>query len=239
MLNVMAKDIAGAQLEVHFDKVPDACPICHRGISAIQEGRAFVSAVTRERDWSGFLEILYRCPQHDCARTFLAIHRQHVQTTGDRSWFFLERLAPAEFQPPEVDEAIANISPNFVKIYGQALEAERLGLDEICGCGLRRAVEFLVKDYLIRKRPDDTDSIKKTFLGTCIENYIADPKIKLCASRATWLGNDETHYERRYDSHDIQNLQDLIRLTMYWIASELLTERYSSELPKKLSKQQQ
>jgi hypothetical protein len=126
------------------------------------------------------------------------------------------------------------VSPNFVDIYGQSLEAERLGLNQICGGALRRAVEFLIKDYLVRKRPDNADSIKKTFLGVCIENYVTDVNIKKCAKRATWLGNDETHYQRKYEQHDIQNLKELIRLTMYWMGSEIMTEKYDVELTKKL-----
>jgi hypothetical protein len=232
-LRITATDIVGKKIEANYDTVPDTCPICHQGISVIKTNQAFVSAVIDDTDWTGFLEILYRCPRHDCGRSFLAIYRQHVQNTGNRDWFFFQSLAPTEFKPPQIDKQIRAVSPNFVRIYGQALEAERLGLDQICGGGLRRAVEFLVKDYLIQTQAEKAEAIKKTFLGTCIENYINDPNVKACASRATWLGNDETHYERKYGEHDIQNLKELIELTMYWIKSEMLTAKYNTELKKK------
>jgi hypothetical protein len=94
-------------------------------------------------------------------------------------------------------------------------------------------LEFLIKDYLIQKRPAETDSIKKAFLGVCINNHVDDANIKTCSDRATWPGNDQTHYERKYDEHDITHLKELIRLTMYWIASEIFTQKYNTELTKK------
>jgi hypothetical protein len=35
------------------------------------------------------------------------------------------------------------------------------------------------------------------FLGNVIKEYIHIPKLKELSERAAWLGNDETHYERR------------------------------------------
>ena len=231
--SITATDLQKRTVEAFYDRIPDECPICHREISPIYGGRAFISGIVNETHWRGDLEILYRCPKQDCARAFIAIYRQHVQNTGDRNWFFLERLAPSEFEPPLVEDAVREISPNFVEIYGQALAAERSGLNQVSGCGLRRAVEFLIKDYLIQKRPQDSDAIEKAFLGTCINNYVTDTNIKTCASRATWLGNDQTHYKRKYEDRDISHLKKLIQLTLYWMGSEILTDKYTSELSKK------
>jgi hypothetical protein len=229
----MATDITGTKTKAYYDTVPDTCPVCHRGIAVKETAQAFIAGVTRDSEWTGSLEILYRCPRQECGRAFLAIYRQTIQNMDDRNWFFLEHLAPSESFPPEVEEPIRKVSPSFVNIYGQALEAERLRLDQVCGGGFRRAVEFLIKDYLIQKQPNDAESIKKAFLGVCIENYVTDVNVKKCAQRATWLGNDETHYQRKYDQHDIENLKELIRLTMYWMGSEILTEKYNAELKKK------
>ena len=232
-LLIQAKDIAGRTIEANYDLMPDVCPVCHRGIDPIFNGIAFVSARTDSGGWTGYLELIFRCPRKHCARAFIAIYGQNVQNTGDRNWFFFEFCTPTSFEPPEVEDGIRQVSPRFVEIYGQSLEAERLGLDQICGCGLRRAVEFLIKDYLIQKRPEDTDSIKKAFLGTCINNYVTDTNVKAVANRATWLGNDETHYEKKYEQLDIKHLKELIRLTLYWMGSELLTEKYEAEMAKK------
>jgi hypothetical protein len=105
------------------------------------------------------------------------------------------------------------------------------GLDEIAGGGFRKALEFLVKDYCIRKHPDQTDKIKRTFLGTCIKEFATDANVKKCAERAAWLGNNETHYIKVWSGHDVEDLKRLIKLTVNWISNELLTEQYFSEMP--------
>ncbi len=55
--------------------------------------------------------------------------------------------------------------------------------------------------------------------------------MKVCASRAAWLGNDETHYERRWEQHDIKDLRLLIRLSVNWIENVILTMEYEEGMP--------
>ena len=105
-----------------------------------------------------------------------------------------------------------------------------MGLDDICGGGYRKAVEYLIKDYLATKYPERAEEIKayKT-LAPALE-LIGDANIKKCAERATWLGNDEVHYFRVWTSKDITNLKELIDLTVHWCKAELLTAKYDSEM---------
>jgi hypothetical protein len=51
------------------------------------------------------------------------------------------------------------------------------------------------------------------------------------AQRAVWLGNDETHYERRWEDKDIDDLKRLITLTVNWIHNDLLTEAVIADMP--------
>jgi hypothetical protein len=113
------------------------------------------------------------------------------------------------------------------------LRADYHGLDDVFGMALRKAFEFLIKDYCISKHPDKEETIKDTFLGTVIKNYVSDTNIKICAERATWLGNDETHYERRWTGHDVKDLHTLIKLTLNWISNEQLTASYLESMQKK------
>lgn len=107
--------------------------------------------------------------------------------------------------------------------------AEKNGHKEICGPGYRRALEFLIKDYLISLNPAISEEIKKLWLGKAIEK-IDSPKIKICAERAAWLGNDETHYVRKWEDKDIDNLKDLIDLAVMWIDSEHKKRKYETEM---------
>ena len=132
-------------------------------------------------------------------------------------------------------EIIANISPSFIKIYNQSVFAEANNLDQIAGVGYRKALEFLIKDYLISKATDEIQisNIKHKFLGKCINEDIDNPQLKIVASRAVWLGNDHTHYEQLFDDKDISDLKRLIRLTVHWISLIKETEEAESIQPRK------
>ena len=104
--------------------------------------------------------------------------------------------------PPE----IARVSPRFVEIFGQAEHSEVLGLVDVAGPGYRKAFEHLIKDYASSKSPEKSAEIKKLALAQCVTNYLRDPRVRQCAERAVWLGNDETHYERKWIGKDLQDL---------------------------------
>jgi len=131
-------------------------------------------------------------------------------------------------EPTEANfsESIADVSSDFIEIYNQAMTAESHGLDQITGIGLRKALEFLIKDFLINQYPSKAEEIKGKTLGKCIDEDVADPNVKASAKLATWLANDETHYVRKWEDKDINDLKILIRLTVNWIDSVLLTQKY-------------
>ena len=63
-----------------------------------------------------------------------------------------------------------------------------------------------------------------------MEETISDPRIQALAKRALWLGNDETHYLKKWKDHNLQDLISLIKLTLYWIEMEKLSENYTSDM---------
>ncbi len=111
----------------------------------------------------------------------------------------------------------------FVSTYNQSEVAEASNLTEIAGCGYRKSVEFLVKDYLCHKFPDNEVEIKAEFLGAAIQR-IDDHRIKTLTERATWIGNDETHYIRKHESLDITDMKRFISAVLPYIESELTFE---------------
>jgi hypothetical protein len=68
-------------------------------------------------------------------------------------------------------------------------------------------------------------------LGPCIDKYVADPRIKEVAKRATWLGNDETHFQRRWIDKDLRDLKTMIRLALHWIEAKHLTDEALKSMP--------
>lgn len=210
------------------DSIPDTCPICHLGIESIKRFGWFENEK---------LYAIFQCPKKACRALFIA---HYYETIGfgpdilDPVYKYTE-CVPWKLKK-KVFNGIMNIFPKFIVIYNQAKEAEERGLKEICGAGYRRALEFLIKDYLIKLGGRKSKEIKETRLGTCIENYIESPNIKDCAKRAAWLGNDETHYIRIWKDKDLEDLKDLIELTANWIRDEHLTRRIKKEMPEKKPK---
>ena len=207
--------------DVILEQQPDHCPICHTKIAPLIKFSKGVGIIYRAD-----VEVVYLCPNTQCNEFFIAYF---VGAPGGPCQ--LTSTRPAEPVPVTFADPVEEISQNFCDIYREAHKAEEFGLKQICGVGYRKAFEFLIKDYLIGKRPADKASIERTMLGTCIENYVTDPRIKEIAKRATWLGNDETHYQRRWIDKDLSNLKTLIRLALHWIEAEHLTEEALKSMP--------
>lgn len=130
-------------------------------------------------------------------------------------------------------QTIKDISPTFESNYNQALCAEQMSLDQICGPGYRKALEYLIKDYLLLQieNEEQSDKIKNKLLGKCIQEDVVDERIKAVSKRAAWIGNDETHYVRKWAEKDVSNLKQLIDLTVRWIESEVETKRLLEDMP--------
>lgn len=133
-------------------------------------------------------------------------------------------VAPKNHIPRKFDPVLNDVSPKFIEIYNQAEFAEINGLNEISGMAYRKALEFLIKDYIIRKEPDGKSTIEEMTLSNCIANKVVDKRIQDCATGATWLGNDFSHYKRRHSEYEIEDLKAFIDATVYWIMMECRTD---------------
>ena len=141
--------------------------------------------------------------------------------------------APSIYEKEKFDEEIEKISPQFVKIYNQSLQAENIGLDEIAGLGYRKSVEFLIKDFAIYNNKEKEEEIKNTWMKVCIDKYIDNEPIKVLAERSDWIGNDEAHYVRKQEDRDITDMKKFIKAMVYFIGMTLITEDAESMKPKK------
>lgn len=213
-----------------YDRDPDECPICHHGIKALCIGNNLISRP--ELDHGNTVQALYRCPRNECQRAFVASYTQNrdYRSHFPQGDYYLRNCAPFRPTEPDTADELKELSSNYHKILSQSYAAEGLQLDQIAGCGFRKALEFLIKDYAIHKHPDDAGVIKKKLLGNCIKEYCSDANVNACASRAAWIGNDETHYVRKWEEKDLTDLKVLLRLTAAWILNELLTEKYLREM---------
>jgi hypothetical protein len=206
--------------DVRVADVPNECPRCHKSILAINMD----CGVTVSNGSFEYEQAIFRCPA--CHVLFFGIYRE------ERNVLKLQFVEPKTAVKTSFG-LIDGMSPQFSDIFNQAATAEAYQLNEIAGLGYRKALEFLIKDYCISLTPAESEAIKKEFLGAVIKNRLADKKIQLAAERAVWLGNDESHYIRVWIDHDIQDLKNLIRITVSGISEALEYEAYMSSFEKK------
>ena len=194
---------------------PLKCPHCGRTMSPQHVGQSTSSESTSVSE-EGRFSVVFRCSFEDCLKYFVIeyIHDSYTHAS----------MVDYTYRPPiqvKLPENIEKVSPIFVEIYSQATVAESEALDQIAGVGYRKAAEFLIKDYAISKNKDDEGKIKSIMLGQVIADYLNDfPKIQALAKSVAWIGNDETHYVRRHDGKDIQDLKKFILSAAQFIAAD-------------------
>lgn len=213
-------NVDGVKHEIEVGEIPKACTMCHCHIHPHLHGTPYLNSRKE-------VYVTYVCP--NCGELLIATYtRGMVMVTLYK--LFLQKVGPIKFKQHDFNQEIMDLSPRFSDIYNESLKAESDGLLEICGPGYRKALEILLKDYLIQHAQEEQDDIKKRPLGNCI-NQINNAQIQACAKRATWLGNDETHYVRKWENKDLSDLKTLIRLVVNFIESEVLAARYQEEMP--------
>lgn len=219
------------------DRDANECPICHYGIQPKEVAWNLASTSVGPKQ---ILERVFVCPRRECSHIFIARYKRCdtdiptnltgiIPGAGIREFVFYESTPQTPTQP-NIPKEVTSISPLFPEIYSQSQAAESFDLDQIAGVGYRKALEFLIKDYCIATNPESKEQIRSIQLGNCIERFVNNPQIKICAQRATWIGNDETHYVRRWLDKDITNLKELILLTVNWIHSNILTRKYEDDM---------
>ncbi len=229
IVGVTADNLRGSSLTLYYDGVPDKCPICHTGISP-RLRQAVFSGPQNSR--GSRLQISFQCTKQSCENLFIGTYEYQYDTTNSTSHHIYTLVGTSPMTPEKASfsEIVQAVSPTFVAIYNQALAAEAMNLEQLSGMGLRKALEFLIKDFVVDQNPDKDEEIRAMFLGRCINEYVDDPNVKACAMRAVWLGNDQTHYTRKWKDKDINDLKVLTKLTVNWIENVLLTQQYVEDM---------
>ena len=161
---------------------------------------------------------VYECPA--CFTPFMAIWESRPY----RDYLELKYLSPQRHFKKAFDDMIKNISPDFVGIYHESERAEATGLLKICGSGYRKALEFLIKDYAVYLDPENAKQIEEETLHQTIQRLDC-PKLQMAAKKCSWLGNDHVHYKFTHTNKDIQDMKNLLDVTVYWIMAEEITKQ--------------
>lgn len=212
---------------VMFDQFPDNCPICSSNGQPV-----FVASCMHSTTRSLFAT--FRCPVSKCRGLYVGFYRLSKSAAGTWEADITKTSLARHIKENVFQKNILEISPSFCEIFNQALLAEENGLNHICGPGYRKALEFLIKDFLIshkfKNESGKKEEIKKAFLGKVIQDFVEDQRVKQCAQRAVWLGNDETHYVRKWEGKDLDDLKSLIHLTVNFIDSSIEADRYMADM---------
>jgi hypothetical protein len=208
--------------------LPSVCPRCRASVAP----KVWSNACVLGKD-EYYLEITVQCPA--CEQLFIAEY--DVEQVGDSEWeASLTGTVPRSVAQTARSRELSRISPRFFTVYDEASAAEQGGLFQICGAGYRKALEILVKDYLIHKRPGNKDLYRETALRSCIKDHIEDEVIREIADGAASLGNEQTHYTSDFTPTDVEELKSLITLVSQWIELHEVTDEARRKLQKRMSK---
>ncbi|HEX3983656.1 MAG TPA: hypothetical protein VHX12_08180 [Acidisoma sp.] len=206
--------------QVTIDRRPDICPICQTRITP-----NLMTGGPGGRVYAGSLTIVFACPSESCREYFLGYYEKRANI-----YVFLT-CRPSEPVLPSLPQFVVRISENYSGIYAECLKAEALGLKQISAVGYRKALEFLIKDYLVSRRPEERAAIENAPLVECIATYVTDNNVRDVAQRAVWLGSDDNHYQRNWQDKDLKDLKSVLELVLRWIETEYLTEELLKTMP--------
>jgi len=213
---------------------PNICPHCH----IVNNPHEQWYVVTHDTDGIPTVITAWKCSNDKCYRIFIANYKLNGQEFKFNR--FLNGLPKGPDWPkPILDLKSGNPKvaeqgeqTRFIKTYLQSLVAENSGLDELAGMGYRKAIEYLVKDWAIQNKPEDRSKIESSWLGAVINDYYSGD-LKEILERATWLGNDQAHYNKIFEEYDLDILKELIELIMVELDRQYKKKHYIETIQKR------
>lgn len=194
----------------HFSfQLPKTCVHCHEIMTP--------EIISQSEVYENQVAFLARCSH---CQEFFAISYILFRSGGE----YCSEIIPYKYSikinydaPPELEA----FSPNFKEIYTQALTAEAYNLNHVAGIAYRKALEFLVKDFLIKVRNYSADDISNLPLSQAIDK-IDNELICPAAKAATWIANDETHYFKKHEDKSLSDIRNYLRSVCLLLSAEYI-----------------
>ena len=215
----MLKILPINDFRTEFD-LPDICPNCGLGIIPTFLGYSHATSAP-------YVGIIFECPS--CKKIGFANFFLYTEKTSawvadlkngdDENFSKCIAVYPEKIYTPTIPKAMKNYYPEFYEVYSQAHIAEQKNLDKITGMAYRKALENLVKNYLLETFPDKHDEILDESLGKSISR-ITYPKIQSLARAASWIGNDETHMVKKNPDWEVKDMKGFILALCHLILAE-------------------
>lgn len=120
-------------------------------------------------------------------------------------------------------DKIKELSPRFANLYEQSYSAEQNDCIELAGSGYRNSIEILIKDFAINKLKAPENEVCKMSLYDAIGIYLTEVNLETSAADVIRvLGNDYTHYQRKYNDIDFIVVKKYLEILIQQIDTKLL-----------------
>lgn len=168
-------------------QIPQSCPLCGIG------NNPTTNEVGRLEIQEGYVFTLHhRCPA--CKKYHMT--NQEYLNQDDKTTMIL--VYPNKVVI-DIDDLFIEHAPRFVEFYSEAIEAEKMGLENIAGTGYRSAIECLIKDYALAFELDTKEYLSdpKLTFNNAIDRYVKDDDLLKGALHFIRLvGNGYTHWNK-------------------------------------------
>lgn len=201
------------------------CPICHKSGRPEYANGCLVRSFNK--DEKPLLFTIWYCT--NCKKYYVSLH--HMKSSLKEVEKDAQFPYPREIEENSIPQDVKDKYPDFTKIFSEASECERLGLLSIAGTGYRKALEFLVKDYLQQEQGLAKEDVGECRLEKCCQKIEFEPIQKL-SNAATWLGNDETHYIVKHPEYDIVQMKGFLNALISSIHNKYELEKAEKLLNK-------
>jgi hypothetical protein len=200
----------GSERTEVISELPSFCPRCRSNAVPTPFGMGVV--------WKGDVDDGIDVPVccSSCGGAYIVLFQAYFHDETDQWTLSFMKTIPDALPKTQVSPVMKRISRNFARVFDEAAAAQTAGLEELAGAGYRRALEFLVKDYLCFKQPEKRNTYISTALRNCIKDHFPLPEIRDLADRAALMGNDYAHY-KALGHRDIIEMVSLINLIHKWI----------------------
>lgn len=179
---------------------PSTCPYCGFGTDATFSAKNVYP-------FNGHQLLIATCTCTACGKNFFfACEHDSGKTV------YTPIIYPSISFKPYSNDILEKISPRFIDMYNQSLQSEFHKNIELAAVGYRSALEILVKDYAINELGQKPEEVSSKKLCAAIGTYLNQEDLVKTADVVRILGNDYTHYERKYPQHDFELLKGYMKI---------------------------
>ncbi len=179
---------------------PAICPYCGTGTDATITGKSnFIL--------DGKVLIASTCRCTACSKTFF-----FACASDGEGYAPNVCLYPDITFTPYKNDIFSSVSERFITMYNQALQSEFVGNIELAAIGYRSSLEILIKDFATKELNKPFEEVAKKSLCNAIGEYLNQPDLVSTADVIRILGNDYTHYQRKYPEHDFELLKGYMEI---------------------------